>query len=434
MLARLLSLRLWLLVAMIASAGVGLGAAAVLYAHVEHSHEHSADRAKALTEASAVGHQVRGGADHDDLAALQGLLSSDQLTVERHGRVIFRGPQPHGQLELRAQAPFPGGVVRIADYSLPTPNTTLDLTLITAGVLGFVIAAAILAATLVTRSVRSPISRAIAAADRVAAGDFSARIGTSGPQELSQLGAAFDDMSARLERADADQRKFLADVAHEIATPINSVSGFALAIADGTAASAAQREEASAVITAETQRLTELLTALRELTTLELADGIHPAPIATEDFARELERRFRPAATNAGVKIEVDVRPATINIDARLLETIASNLLSNAIRYTPTGGHVQIRLRKQRNKLVLAVRDSGIGISPEHRQRIFERLYRIDPARDRAAGGLGLGLAIASRAARSLGGKIELDSTPARGSEFRLVIPLDRPPPTSAAP
>ncbi|MGH2907721.1 MAG: sensor histidine kinase, partial [Solirubrobacteraceae bacterium] len=255
----------------------------------------------------------------------------------------------------------------------------------------------------------------------------------SGPQELSQLGAAFDDMTARLERADADQRQFLADVTHEIATPVNSVSGFALALADGVAASPEQRAEASTVITAELRRLSELLAALRELTSLDLADGIHPAPIATEDFARELEHRFRPAATNAGVKLEVDVRPATINTDARLLEMIASNLLSNAIRYTPAGGHVQIRLRKHRDKLVLAVRDSGIGISPEHQQRIFERLYRVDQARDRAAGGLGLGLAIASRAARSLGGQIELDSTPSRGSEFRLVIPLDRPPATSAA-
>jgi signal transduction histidine kinase len=125
------------------------------------------------------------------------------------------------------------------------------------------------------------------------------------------------------------------------------------------------------------------------------------------------------------VKIDVDVRPATITTDARLLETIASNLLSNAIRYTPAGGQVQIRLRKHRKELLLAVRDSGVGISLEHQQRIFERLYRVDHTRDRATGGLGLGLAIASRAAHSLGGRIELDSTPGHGSEFRLIVPLD---------
>ncbi len=426
MFARLLSLRLWLLAAMILSAGVGLAAAAVLYRQVENSHEHNADRAKALAETRTIARQVQAGADREDLGALQQLLSSDQLTVQRGGRVIFRGPNPGSELELRVEAPFPGGVVRLADYSSPATSTTLDLTLITAGVLGFVIAAALLTASLVTRSVRTPINRAIAAADRVARGDFSARMGTAGPQELSKLGEAFDDMAARLERADADRRQFLADVAHEIATPVNSVSGFALALADGAAATPEERTEASNVITAETQRLGELLADLRELTVLDLTDGLRAGPIEIEAFAQELQRRFRPSATNAGVTIDVDARAATITTDARLLEMIASNLLSNAIRYTPAGGHVQIRLRKRRKELVLAIRDSGVGISLEHQRRIFERLYRVDQTRDRATGGLGLGLAIASRAARSLAGRIELDSTPGRGSEFRLVVPLDR--------
>lgn len=427
MIARLLSLRLWLLAAMITSAGVGLGAAAVLYAHVERSQERSADHIKGLAEARTVAAEVQAGADRDDLTALQRLLGHDQLTVKRAGHVIFRGPNPGTQLELRARARFPGGVVDLADYTAPDtgPGTTLDLTLITAGVLGFVILAAILAATLVTRSVRTPINRAIAAADRVAHGDFSARMGTSGPDELSKLGEAFDDMTVRLERADADQRQFLADVAHEIATPVNSVSGFALALTDGAAVSPEQRQEARAVINTETQRLAELLSDLRELTRLDLTEGVRLEPIAIEGFARELVGRFRPAAAKAGVKIDVDVRPATITSDARLLETIASNLLSNAIRYTPEGGRVQIRLRKRRSDFVLAVRDSGVGIATEHQHRIFERLYRVDQTRNRATGGLGLGLAITSRAAQNLGGRIELDSTPGRGSEFRLIVPLN---------
>lgn len=428
MLARLLSLRLRLLVAMILSAGVGLAAAAVLYRQVERSYEYHADQDKALAEARTVARQVQAGADREDLSSLQQLLSSDQLTVQRAGRVIFRGPNPGSELELRVQAPFRGGVVRLADYSSPATGTTLDLTLITAGVLGFVIAAALLAASLVTRSVRTPINRAIAAADRVARGDFSARMGTAGPQELSRLGEAFDDMAARLERADADRRQFLADVAHEIATPVNSVSGFALALADGAAATPQERTEASDVITAETQRLGELLADLRKLTSLDLTDGVRAEPIAIEAFAQELALRFRPSATNAGVTIGVEARAATITTDARLLEMIASNLLSNAIRYTPAGGHVQIHLRKRRKDLVLAVRDSGVGISLDHQRRIFERLYRVDQTRDRATGGVGLGLAIASRAAHSLAGRIELDSTTGRGSEFRLIVPLDREP------
>jgi anti-sigma regulatory factor (Ser/Thr protein kinase) len=124
--------------------------------------------------------------------------------------------------------------------------------------------------------------------------------------------------------------------------------------------------------------------------------------------AKDIARRLRQAATAADVRIDVETRPATILSDARLLETILSNLLSNAIRYTPAGGHLQIRVRRRRRDVVLAVRDNGVGIAPEQRQRIFERLYRVDQTRDRAPGGLGLGLAITARAAQTLGGASNL--------------------------
>lgn len=425
MIARLVSLRLWLLTAMIASAVVGLGGAYLLYRQVERSSEHAADAAKARAEARTIADQVQAGADHDDLAAVQELLVNDQLTVQRAGHTIFAGPPRTGhQFELRGQAPFTGGVVQIADYSSPGPSSTLDLTLITAGVLAFVIAAAIVTATLVTRAVRVPVGRAIDAAERVSRGELTARMGASGPEELVKLGRAFDGMAARLEHADRDQRQFLADVAHEIATPVNTISGFALALTDGAAQQAAQRAEAKALIEAETGRLRGLLGDLRELTRLDLTEGVRPAPVALTPFAQELVARFGPAATAARVKVSLNIRATEIVTDRRLLETVASNLLSNAIRYTPTGGHVEIRLRQHRDKLVLAVRDSGVGIAPEHRQRIFERLYRVDSTRDRATGGSGLGLAIASRAAQSLGGHLELESTLGQGSEFRLILPL----------
>ncbi|MGI8714719.1 MAG: sensor histidine kinase [Solirubrobacteraceae bacterium] len=231
-------------------------------------------------------------------------------------------------------------------------------------------------------------------------------------------------MAARLERADADQRQFLADVAHEIVTPVNTISGFGLALADGAAEGREQRAEAKALIEAETERLRGLLTDRRELTRLDLTEGVRLAPVALAPFAHELVARFRPAATAATLTLSVTVHAHELRTDARLLETVASNLLSNAIRYTPEGGHVEVRLRQHRDKLVLAVRDSGVGIAPEHQQRIFERLYRVDDTRDRATGGSGLGLAIAYRAAQSLGGHLELESTLGQGSEFRLILPL----------
>jgi signal transduction histidine kinase len=429
MLARVTSLRLWLLVAMVTSSIVGLGGAVLVGSKIDQSSERSADTAKALQVARTIANQVQTGADVTRLAALQDVLVNDRLTVRRGGATVFEGPaRTGGRFELRVRVPFTGGVVELADYTGPhSTRTTLDLTLITAGVLVLVIAAAILAATLVTRAVRGPVGRAIDAAERLSHGELSARMGSSGPEELVKLGRAFDGMATRLERADRDQRQFLADVAHEIATPLNTISGFGLALADGVAQGETQRAEARGLIETETERLHDLLSDLRELTRLDLTEGVRLAPVALAPFARELVTRFAPAAANAGVELSLSVRANQIVSDRRLLETVASNLLSNALRYTPEGGRVEVHVRQHRGRVVLMVRDNGVGIAPEHQQRIFERLYRVDSARNRATGGSGLGLAIAQRAAQSLGGYIELESTPGRGSEFRLVLPTASP-------
>jgi signal transduction histidine kinase len=435
MLARVTSLRLWLLVAMATSSIVGLGGAFLVESKIDQSSERSADTAKALREARAIAAQVQAGAGVTRLAAVQDVLVNDRLTVQRGGTTVFAGPaRPDRGFELQVRVPFTGGVVELADYTGPhSTRTTLDLTLITAGVLVLVIAAAILAATLVTRAVRAPVGRAIDAAERLSHGELSARMGSSGPEELVKLGRAFDGMAARLERADRDQRQFLADVAHEIATPLNTISGFGLALADGAAQGEAQRAEARALIESETARLHDLLSDLRELTRLDLTEGVRLAPVALAPFARDLVARFAAPAANAGLQISLSVRADQVLSDRRLLETVASNLLSNAIRYTPEGGHVEVHVRRHRGRVVLLVRDNGVGIAPEHQQRIFERLYRIDSARNRATGGSGLGLSIAQRAAQSLGGHIELESTPGRGSEFRLVLPTANTRPTREA-
>jgi signal transduction histidine kinase len=250
-------------------------------------------------------------------------------------------------------------------------------------------------------------------------------MGTSGPEELVKLGSAFDEMAARLEQADRDQRQFLADVAHEIATPVNAVSGFALALADGAAQGEQERGEAKSVIEVQTRRLRDLLSDPRELTALDLAEGVRVTSVSVGPFGARLAASARPAAQDAGVDLHVAAADGEVLTDARLLEMIASNLLSNAIRYTPSGGSVDFELRGRDNDLILRVRDTGVGIAPEHQKRIFERLYRVDSTRDRATGGSGLGLAIVHRAVQTLGGHIELASAPDQGSEFRVTLPAD---------
>jgi signal transduction histidine kinase len=410
---------------MIGAAVVGLGGAYLSFGKIEVSQERRADRAKADRVAAAVAAQVAGGAGHSRLATVQAVLPNDQLVVIRNGRAIFTGPVIRGRdLELVARARFTHGMVLLRDYESGRSGASLLLTLVAAGVILLVILAAWLVATLMARVVRGPIERAVGAADRLAGGDLGARMGTSGPDELARLGRAFDSMAARLETADSEQRRFLADVAHEIATPTNVISGYGLALADGSLQTEKEREEARALITSETGRLTGLIDDLRELTRLDLTEEVRRGPVDLAAVCREAGARFLPAAREASVTLNVDVERASIDSDRRLLEMILDNLLSNAIRYTPPGGRVELRLRVRRGEIVMAVRDTGVGIPPEQQHRVFDRLYRLDQARDRGRGGSGLGLAIAQRAAHTLNAQIELESEPRRGSEFRLVLPV----------
>jgi signal transduction histidine kinase len=424
MVARLTSLRFWLLVAMIAAGAVGLVGTYVAFGKIQSAQERRADRHKAEQQAAAIAHQAAAGADRTRFAALQAVLPNNQLVVVRGGRPVFVGPAiTDRELEVTASASFPGGRVVLRDYESPGKGESRLLTLVVAGVILLVILAAWLVATLVTRAVRDPVERAVAAADRLAAGDLSARMGASGPDELLRLGRAFDSMADRLESADQDQRRFLADVAHEIATPSNAISGYGIALADGSLVTDAERQEARALIEGETRRLTGLIDDLRALTRLDLAGEARRVRVDLAELCRREVARFAPPAREAGIRLETDLKAAVIDSDPRLIETVLDNLLSNALRYTPSGGRVDLRVRRDRKEIVLSVRDTGIGIPPEQQQRVFDRLYRVDEARDRERGGSGLGLAIAQRAAQALGGRIELESEPGRGSEFRLVLP-----------
>jgi len=290
-----------------------------------------------------------------------------------------------------------------------------------------VIGASAVSASLLIHAMRRPVERASRAARQVAAGDLSARIGELGEGEFVELARSFDEMATRLETADRDQRQFLADVAHEIATPMNAIYGFAVALADGTMTTTQQRMRAIELIESQQRRLESLLSDLRELTQLDLTSAERTESVDLADVCAAALSRFAPAAERAGVEFRLVRRfrrPVILQSDRRLLETILDNLLSNAIRYTPRGGRVGLSPGRSDRSAVIAVIDSGVGIAPEHQIRVFDRLFRVDKARDRTSGGSGLGLAIAQRAAQALGGRIELDSQPGSGSVFRLVLPL----------
>jgi signal transduction histidine kinase len=437
LLSRLASLRTWLLAAMLSTAVVTLVAGNVITSQLTSASEDAADRAKAQATAEAIAAQVRAGAGPEELRAMQQVLPSDQIIVTRNGMRVFAGPaKTSEQLEFAVTAALPDGQVELRDHHAPASGGLGQGTLVAAVIALVVIAEAWAAATVLVRTVRRPVGRAIEAAGRLADGDFSARMGTSGPEEFVRLGQAVDAMAAQLQHADTEQKRFLADLVHEIATPVSAISGFAVALADGSVQTPAERAEAADVVTDETRRLQRLLDDVRQLNRLELSDSVRREHVDIAALCRQTAQRFRLAARDAGVSLTVRAAHAWLDTDPRLVDAVVGNFVSNAVRYTPHGGKAEIRVVRRRRPatVVIAVRDTGSGISPEHLEKIFDRLYRTDDARDRASGGSGLGLAIARSAARTLGARIEVDSQPRTGSEFRLLLPAGVPAPGNDAP
>ncbi|HET7387219.1 MAG TPA: HAMP domain-containing sensor histidine kinase [Nocardioidaceae bacterium] len=427
MIDRIKSLRVWLLLTMLVTAVAAILVGNLVIGRLNANAEHTADRAKGLQTVHAIARRVQQGAGRSELRTLQRTLPNDQIVVVRNGRTVFAGPElAQLPIEVVVSAPFPGGKVILRDHHSPSASGVAQWTLVAAAITALVIAEAWLGATLLMRTVRGPLSKAIETADRVADGDFSARTGVTGPEELARLGRALDKMAAQLQRTDGEQRRFLADLAHEIATPVSAMSGFACALVDGDALTPAERTEAADTVEHESQRLRRLLDDVRNLNRLEYSESTHREQVHLDQLCAETAHRLRLAAQEAQVALRLDTRRVAIIADPRLLEAVVNNFASNAIRYTQPGGEVELRVRRSRSSVVVAVRDTGIGLAAEQLDRIFDRFYRVDEARARATGGSGLGLAIARRAAQSVGGRIEVDSIPGQGSEFRLVIPMAR--------
>jgi signal transduction histidine kinase len=412
---------------MVVPALAAAGMAFLSFGAVLHAQEQTQDRQQASQVASRIANILRSDRSSIDIRSVAAALPDDRVIIRRPGRpVIDTGPPANSaqrNFELSAMGTFPGGSVTVLDYSQTNANTPYWLIAVAALPIGLVVACAVGAASWLSAALRKEIDRASAAAERVAAGDFSARMGEMSQSEFRVLARAFDGMATRLDTADRNQRQFLGDLAHEIATPITAVTSSALALADGTASTEEERLDAAHGLTEETLRLQVLLDDLRRMTRLDIAEATSFDTTDLEELCRGIAARFSPLARTAGVQLTLESGRAMVRSDPRLIEMVVGNFVSNAIRYTPRGGTVRIATRRQRHEAMVTVSDSGIGIAPEHQERIFDRFYRVDDARQRATGGSGLGLAIAARAANELHGRIDVESEPAVGSIFRLVLP-----------
>lgn len=228
-----------------------------------------------------------------------------------------------------------------------------------------------------------------------------------------------------IRKLEAVRRDFVANVSHELRTPLTIVGGFAETLQDPDI-SPEKRAEFAQTIYSNTQRMQRIVDELLDLSRIESGHWKpRPQPVSVADATAEVFARVSPVAARKGVSLETTIGPgaSVIHADKTALEQILLNLVENAIRYTPQGGNVTIETAEARNGVVLSVRDTGTGITPDHLPRIFERFYRADSGRSREAGGTGLGLAIVKHLVEAHGGSVNADSVLGSGATIRMFFP-----------
>jgi two-component system phosphate regulon sensor histidine kinase PhoR len=231
-----------------------------------------------------------------------------------------------------------------------------------------------------------------------------------------------------LRRLEAVRRDFVANVSHELKTPITAVQGIIETMQSDTEMDEPTRRGFLERVRAQVSRLGTLVSDLLTLSRIESGTIAGPSE-RPSDLRRAIEEtiaEFGPAAQDKNLRLTVDLpdQPVSVNAESEMLGQIIRNLLDNAVKYTPAGGEVTLRLGASESHATIEVSDTGIGIERMHQERIFERFYRVDKARSRELGGTGLGLAIVKHLVRSLSGSISVTSESGAGSTFTVEVPL----------
>jgi two-component system OmpR family sensor kinase len=278
-----------------------------------------------------------------------------------------------------------------------------------------------------SRSLTAPLQRLATAAHAVAARDFSRRVQVDGSAELHAVARAFNDMVAALEEAEQQRRSLVADVAHELRTPLSVVQGNLQAILDDVYP--LDKAEISRLYD-ETRLLGRLVDDLRELALADagrLPLNVQPTDVAPIVYTTADHLSLAAEAHGVALSAEVPQTLPAVQADPDRLAQVLRNLLVNAVQHTPAGGSVTVTARLQTDAVEITVRDTGTGIPPEDLPYIFDRFWRADRSRardERWPGGTGLGLSIAQSLTQAQGGRIWAESQPGRGSTFRFTLPL----------
>jgi two-component system phosphate regulon sensor histidine kinase PhoR len=276
----------------------------------------------------------------------------------------------------------------------------------------------------------------------MARGDYNQRVPVEGHDELATLTQRFNEMATEVSHAHLMEREFVANVSHDLKTPLTSIQGFSQAMVDGAIQDEAGYRQAASIINSESRRMSRLVDELLDLSKLQI--GLHSLQMRPTDLIAllsQLSITMQPQATAAGVDLTLTTQTQAVWVvaDADKLQRAFANVIDNALKYTPQGGTVAVEVAQSaRDTVGVEVRDTGRGIPPEDLPSVMDRFYQVDKSRSSQHGkSLGLGLAIAREIITAHRGELSIESQPGTGTCVRVSLPAhyaDSPPRPGTSP
>ena len=360
------------------------------------------------------------------------------LADVRRGRTAYDTiTESNGESFRRISLPIASeGTVRYilqTETSLRLVQDTLRLLiLLLTGLAAAMVGIAWIGSRWIARQALTPVEVLTATAEQISVPSLKTRMELDAPyEEFARLARVFNAMLDRLHTVFEGQRRFVADAAHEMQTPLTVIKG-AIEVALHKSRNPEEYRDVLVTNLGQVERLGSLT---RSLLTLAQFAGDRPpvqlVPLALEPVVQALVKELTLLAEDRKVQLVVETHPVPLVLgdDGRLTQLLV-NLLDNALAHTPADGKVTVRLQQKHGQVEMEVEDTGTGISAEHLPRLFERFYRADPSRDRESGGAGLGLAIVKEIAEAHGGTVRVESRVGKGTRFTLTLPPYQPPAT----
>lgn len=360
--------------------------------------------------------------------SLAGIERPQSLVLTNVGLGSIFGTFVHasGSRWLVFAEPNPALGVALIFYAQPEPtaaeffNEFFLRPLIYAGILALLLA--LLLAAVIARSVSRPLQTMAGAAEAVARGDYDQRVPQEGPDEVQRLAGSFNSMAAQVKTTQQAQRDFVANVSHDLKTPLTAITGWSQALLDGAADTPDEQQRAAQTIHDEAGRMARLVNELLDLARLESGQlQMTMRPVDLSEIMADVYHSHVPQARAKSIDLELEnPGPLMVHGDPDRLAQVFTNLADNALAYTPTGGKVRLVTRANDGWAEGIVTDNGSGIPEKELPRVFERFYRLEKSRARSEDGrgAGLGLAIVHDLVTAHGGDISVSSSLGLGTAF----------------